>query len=190
VTLGHRLARAGLTLYRWLPGGVRRRLIRWWAPSFTVGTICAVFDGDQVLLVRHSYRRHWGAPGGLLDRGEAPEATAVREVREEVDLAVMLEAPPRAIVWPKLRRVDLAYRCKPVADADVTAVRAASPEIVEARWFPVTALPTLQADTARAFRELGVIPPFHRTPTAAPSARTDAEASSVPSPRSGEPVPE
>jgi 8-oxo-dGTP pyrophosphatase MutT (NUDIX family) len=43
-------------------------------------------SGDEVLLASRRTRRGdlvWGLPKGLVERGESPEETAVREVREE-----------------------------------------------------------------------------------------------------------
>lgn len=74
----YRLASRLLPLYRY----VRRPTVR--------GVRCVILRGDQALLVRHTYGdRRWAWPGGLVRRGEAPAATARREVREELgfDLA-------------------------------------------------------------------------------------------------------
>ncbi len=57
------------------------------APSATV----AVWHGGRVLLVRHSYRRGWGLPGGHLRHGEAPAAGAARELYEELGIAAAHE---------------------------------------------------------------------------------------------------
>jgi 8-oxo-dGTP pyrophosphatase MutT (NUDIX family) len=46
----------------------------------------ACWQGDRILLVRNSYRRSLGFPGGLLRRGESFLDGAVRELREEVAL--------------------------------------------------------------------------------------------------------
>jgi 8-oxo-dGTP diphosphatase len=46
-------------------------------------------DGDSVLLVRHTYgHRDWDLPGGAVRRGEAPHATATREMREELGVSI------------------------------------------------------------------------------------------------------
>jgi len=47
----------------------------------------------RILLVEPSYKPHWDIPGGVVDAGEAPWATAVREVREEIGLDRSLGRP-------------------------------------------------------------------------------------------------
>ena len=73
-----------LRIYRRLPIGARRLLIRVLSPSFTVGAICLIErDDGAVLLVRQVYRARWGLPGGLLKRrrGCLPSPSAVRSSR-------------------------------------------------------------------------------------------------------------
>jgi 8-oxo-dGTP pyrophosphatase MutT (NUDIX family) len=68
------LLRQGYHLYRaWLS------LTR----PYLLGTRVLVFRGDEVLLVRHTYRRGLFLPGGGVDRGESLEEAARREVLEE-----------------------------------------------------------------------------------------------------------
>ncbi|MBL1073724.1 NUDIX hydrolase [Nocardia sp. 2] len=50
--------------------------------------ILFVDDADRVLLVEPTYKDHWELPGGVVEAGESPYATAVREVREELGLTV------------------------------------------------------------------------------------------------------
>lgn len=62
----------------------------WWfvVRPHTHGVKLIVWKGDEVLFVRHTYgdRLTWELPGGGRRRGEAPEAAATREAREELGL--------------------------------------------------------------------------------------------------------
>jgi 8-oxo-dGTP pyrophosphatase MutT (NUDIX family) len=146
--------RAALRVYRRLPVIARRLVVRTLAPSYTVGAICIVERGDgAVLLVRHSYRRRWGTPGGLLERGEEARDAARREVLEEVGIAVTLMGEPAVVVAPEPQRVDLVFRARPDV-GDGAAAQPSSPEIVEVCWFAPDEIPELQPETADAFAAL------------------------------------
>jgi 8-oxo-dGTP pyrophosphatase MutT (NUDIX family) len=43
-------------------------------------------DRGRVLLVEPSYKPYWEIPGGVVEHGEAPWSTAVRELHEEIGL--------------------------------------------------------------------------------------------------------
>ncbi len=145
------LHRIALQVYRRLPVGLRRRVVRAVSPSFTVGAMCFIERPDgALLLVRHCYRDRWGVPGGLLERGEDAAIGARREVREEVGLAVDLLGEPAVVVDAAPQRVDVIYRARPAEGVDPESVAIGSAEIVEARWFPPDALPELQFETAGA----------------------------------------
>jgi ADP-ribose pyrophosphatase YjhB (NUDIX family) len=53
-------------------------------------------DADRVLLVDPTYKPGWEFPGGVVEAGEAPTRAAVREVAEELGLALAEE--PRLLV--------------------------------------------------------------------------------------------
>lgn len=141
-----------LRAFRRLPTPVRRRIVRTVAPSYTVGSMCFVErDDGALLLVEHSYRRRWGVPGGLLERGESTAEAAVREAREEVGIDVVLLGEPAVVVAPDPQRVDVIYRARLAPGVDPSAARPTSPEIASVRWFPPRDLPELQHETAGAF---------------------------------------
>src|SRR5215213_4090104 len=136
-----RAMRLLLEVYRRLPRLGRRWAVRTIAPKYTVGAMAIVErDDGAVLLVRHSYRRKWGVPGGLVKRGEHPEVGLRREVREEVGIDVLGE--PAVVVDPDPQRVDLVFRAR-ARDAEAEP-RSMSPEILEVRWFAPDELPELQ----------------------------------------------
>jgi ADP-ribose pyrophosphatase YjhB (NUDIX family) len=148
------LGRAHLTalrVYRRLPVKARRRVVRTIAPAYTVGSICVIErDDGAVLLVRLSYRKSWGLPGGLLKRGESAEDAARREVKEESTLGVELLGDPAVVVDSEARRVDIVFRARPADGVDPDHAAASSPEIVEVAWFPPHALPDLQHEASGA----------------------------------------
>lgn len=57
----------------------------------TRGVLVAVWHQGEVLLVRNGYQPWISMPGGYRRRGEAALAAAVRELREELGLAVRAE---------------------------------------------------------------------------------------------------
>ena len=135
-----------------LPRRVRRSLVRLGTPSHTVGSMGVVEHDGRVLLVRLAYRKWWGLPGGLLQRGEQPAAAVVREVAEEVGLPIELAAPPTIVVDTRARRVDVVFLCRPAPGVDPDSAKACSSEIEEVKWWPLDDLPRLHGEAAEAMR--------------------------------------
>ena len=52
------------------------------------GAVIALWQDGKVLLVYQAYRRSWSFPGGGVASREKPEAAALREVREELGIAL------------------------------------------------------------------------------------------------------
>ncbi len=170
-----------LRIYRSLPTLPRRWIVRTLAPSFTVGAICFIERPDGALLfVRTAYRERWGVPGGLLKRGEDPADAARREVREEVGLAVELIGEPAIVLDPRPQRIDIVYRARPAAGANLGDMAPASVEIIEARWFPPDELPELQFEAANA---LVALARSARSPQAVPLAPPSSWFNPRPHPR-------
>lgn len=90
-------------------------------------------------MLRHVFHPYipWGLPGGWLGRNEDPAAGVLRELKEETGLT--------AVLGPV---VHVAHDSNPphVAIAFSGRVQSGSfrlsPEIMEAAWFPIDALPT------------------------------------------------
>jgi ADP-ribose pyrophosphatase YjhB (NUDIX family) len=72
---GYRLAYTALRCYWFL---VRPRV---------AGRLCLLVHEHQLLLIRNTYgSRAWTFPGGMIKRGETPEVSTQRKVREEVGI--------------------------------------------------------------------------------------------------------
>ena len=130
-----------------VPTAIRRRVVRLFSPSFTVGANCVIIDDDRLMLVRHSYREHWGLPGGLVGRGEEPSVAAVRETREEIGLEVEVVGRPVVVLRTELQQSDFVF------DARRIGASSASPrsaEILEVGWFSLDELPSLQREASEA----------------------------------------
>jgi 8-oxo-dGTP diphosphatase len=140
-----------LQLWRRVPRHVRRWMVRLVAPSFTVGTACAIERKDgALLLVRVVYRDGWGLPGGLINRREEIDSCARREVREETGLTIDLVGEPAVVVDTRPQRIDVVYRARPAQGAEVDTVEPRSPEVSDVRWFPPESLPELQPEAVSA----------------------------------------
>jgi len=108
-----------------------------WGRFGAVGLLGYASDRDDVavLLARRSrWSQHggsWGPPGGARDSDEDPVDAALREAAEECDL------PPGGVRIEAMLLDDhggWSYRTYVAAAAALFPVRAASPEISDARW--------------------------------------------------------
>src|SRR4051794_16422583 len=132
----------------------------WWvlARPRSSGVRCVLRHDDALLLVRHSYGdRRWMLPGGRMRRGEAPVATAAREMGQELGIG------PVEWTVTGCNRARSGYRRRTRGEgfrrhstyyvaADVTdrAIRPRAIEIDAADWFAPGAWP---ADRAEALDE-------------------------------------
>jgi ADP-ribose pyrophosphatase YjhB (NUDIX family) len=151
------LHRSLLRLFRRLPPRLRIAAVHALSPSYTVGAVSIIErDDGAVLLVRHSYRPHWGLPGGLCQSREEIADAARREVREEVGVEAVLIGEPAVVVDSGERRVDVVYAARLAVGIDAAAARPVSPEIVECRWFAPAeiSLLTVQREAAQAMTAL------------------------------------
>lgn len=132
----HAVHRGGLKWFTRLPKPLIRVIVRFAMPSYTVSAMVVLRRADgRVLIVRHSYNKEAGLPGGLADRGEPVADAAVREVREEVGIDVDLVGPPLALVDPDDQVVRVVFEGRPrdVTD-DGSSARPVSAEIAGVEW--------------------------------------------------------
>ncbi|MBI4895347.1 MAG: NUDIX hydrolase [Candidatus Aenigmarchaeota archaeon] len=52
---------------------------------------CVILDNISRILVIHRKDRHWEMPGGKVEQYETPNQTAIRELKEELNVMVNIE---------------------------------------------------------------------------------------------------
>jgi 8-oxo-dGTP pyrophosphatase MutT (NUDIX family) len=118
------------------------------------GVTAIVFDDSgRLLLGERADTGRWALIGGIMDPGEQPAETAVREVYEETAVHVvaeritsMLAEPPR--VYPNgdaCEFVDITFRCRAIGGE----ARANDDESLSVGWFALDDLPPLGDLTRR-----------------------------------------
>jgi 8-oxo-dGTP pyrophosphatase MutT (NUDIX family) len=120
-----------------------------WMPGVTAVVLREVADGAvEVLLVRRSDNGAWTPVTGIVDPGEEPHVTAVREVEEEACVVAEVER----LVWVSASDVvthvngdlgqylDHTFRCRWVSGEP----RPGDDESTDARFFPLDALPPMR----------------------------------------------
>jgi len=132
----------------------------------------------RLLLLRQPPGRAWGLPAGLLKRHEPPAVGAARELHEEsgvlLDPDDLTPATPNAVVHPQ-GWVDVVFHGS--VPASRTALEVDGGEVLEARWFPLDALPPLTRDSALLLGLYGIVRAADRPSDEddrAPSERTGA----------------
>ncbi|MGH3737060.1 MAG: NUDIX hydrolase [Micromonosporaceae bacterium] len=160
-TAAARLKGIGYQVFYRLPAVVRRRVIRLVVPTYTVGAVILVRDGDdRLLLLRQPPGFGWSLPGGMIDRGEQPVECAVRELAEETGLGVgvaeLAAAAPSAVAHPRGRWVDFVFEVR--VDPDDHELVVDGGEVLEARWCSVASLPPLTVPAARLLARYGLGP--------------------------------
>lgn len=126
------------------------------------GVSAVVFDEQgRVLLAERADNGRWALIAGVMDPGEQPAETVVREVFEETAVHVhperiicVLTQPPHT--YPngdQCEYVDIAFRCRAVGGE----ARVNDDESLTVGWFPLDALPPLDELTHRRI-ELALLP--------------------------------
>jgi 8-oxo-dGTP pyrophosphatase MutT (NUDIX family) len=130
-----------------------RRLYRiaWWGLQLRAtvwtrrgtGVKCALMNGGEVLLVRHTYGRRdtWYLPGGAVRRREPPLRAGAREMEEELGLRD-LKLREVGTFETRLDRVAARLTYARAELPDRARVRANAVEIAQVGWFGLDALPT------------------------------------------------
>ncbi len=131
-----------------LPKRLRRLLIRTIRPSWTAGSVAIIErDDGRWLFVRPIYRKGWTLPGGLVDRGEQPATTVVREMGEELGIDVTVTTGGWVILDPVLSRIETVFRVALADGIDPDTIRVTSPELIDLGWFHPESPPPIEDET-------------------------------------------
>ena len=124
-------------IWKMLPKGARRRIVRATQANFTASVAAIVVNEKrEVLLLDHVLRPRsgWGFPGGFLDAGEQALDAIRREVKEETGLDLENLQFRRVLV--RGRHIEIIFSGRPVGEA-----RVMSSEIYKLGWFDFERLP-------------------------------------------------
>jgi 8-oxo-dGTP diphosphatase len=115
-----------------------------------------------LLIVKPTYRPDWLLPGGIVESGEAPLMSMIREVREEVGIEVQVHS----LLYVDYLQADaelgdalhFLFDCGTVSAAVAESARAIDPELSDIRWAsPEEAKTLLAAPIAKRLQQ----PPGH-----------------------------
>ena len=141
------------SIFRFLPGVFRRKLVRLGQRRFTVTAGAFVFDEQgRILLLEHEFRpdSRWGIPGGFLNKSEHPEEAMRRELREEVALEVDDVQFLFARTLARPRQVEIHFACTTKGNPTPSSF-----EIRKAGWFAPDDLPDdLSRDQRRMIKRV------------------------------------
>ncbi len=125
-------------------------------PLWLPGVTAVVLREEEVLLVRRSDNGRWTPVTGIVDPGELPALTAVREAEEETGVTCVVEA----LVWVNVSEpivhvngdhaqyLDHTFRCRYVSGA----AHVADDESSDVGWFALDRLPEMPEPLAERIR--------------------------------------
>lgn len=124
------------------------------APLWLSGASAVVLDGDRILLIRRSDTGAWTPITGIIDPGEEPAVTLVREALEEANVRIEVERLTSTWVTgpvvydngDRAQYLDLTFRCRYLGGDP----RPVDGEASDVAWFPLEKMPPMSAEmTAR-----------------------------------------
>ena len=121
-----------------------------WLSGSTAVILRPGTGGDEVLLVRRADDGNWSPVSGIVDPGEDPHVTAIREAAEEASVVIEVERlawlnVTEPVVYPNgdiTQYIDHTFRCRWVSGEP----HPGDGEATEAAFFPVDGLPAMPQD--------------------------------------------
>jgi 8-oxo-dGTP pyrophosphatase MutT (NUDIX family) len=98
-----------------------------------------IFDENQqvVLILREDFRI-WALPGGMIEPGETPEQTAIRETLEETGYLIAVDRYIGKYLRPQFNDVRHVFRGHVIGGQSLEN----GPETLQVKWFSLDGLPT------------------------------------------------
>jgi len=112
-----------------------------------VAAVVFVTDGDRVLLVKRGVppeQGRWALAAGFVEFGEPPEAAALREMKEETGLDIVIERMLGLSFNAADKVIVILYQGRFVG-----GTLAGGDDVEEARWFSRDELPELAFESTR-----------------------------------------
>lgn len=132
-------------------------------PAYTADTVLVADSGDgslSVLLIKRGgepFKGDWALPGGFVDEGERSVEAARRELAEETGIEVPdLDSFALIGVYDEPGRDPRGWTISAAYAAQVSQVLEAKggDDAAEARWFPLSSLPSLAFDHGRIIADV------------------------------------
>ena len=106
------------------------------------GAIFVIFNSrNEVLLVKHSYKKFWMFPGGTVKDNEDGKDTAVREIKEELNISVFPTNLKKIHEFKSnseyKRNTNFVYKIH----LKNPEIKIDNREITQFKWFPIDKLP-------------------------------------------------
>lgn len=105
------------------------------------GAQAIVIKGNEVLLIKTTYRPYWEFPGGKIEAYEAPESTAIRETKEEARVFIKRIERKLGTYTDKRAYTTITIHVYVAGDWDELDLWQPTIEIGERRFFPLASLP-------------------------------------------------
>ncbi len=105
------------------------------------GAQAIVRRGDEVLLIKTTYRPQWEFPGGKIEAYEAPESAAIRETKEEAHVFIKHIERKLGTYVNKRMFTTITIHVYIAEEWDELDLWRPNLEIAERQFFPMNALP-------------------------------------------------